>query len=280
MSSVAQRLTITEGAVIQGGSSTVEAKLTDGSGSPMPGISVAATGPTGLTFTTAATDAKGVARLTVNASGSITSGAKTVTFAAGSVDAKGVVRVLGKVADVIADDLELTQGSAASILVKVVDANGVRIPGRVLTFGSGDLVVSTQATTDSSGVARVAVTAPLTAAAGSRSIAVSDAGVVVGGVNVEVITGVASVTSYGTLAKGFEGTLRVQLRDASGVVVAGRNVSVVSTSGNLVVTGSAVTGDDGVAEVPVRVAADAYPGTVTLTYDNGTRSIKFGVVIR
>jgi len=280
VTSVAQRLVPADAKVTQSRSKLIDVRLTDGAGTPVAGVTVVGSGPTGLTFTSAVTDAKGVARVSVSATATVAAGVKNVVFTAGDVTVQGIVRVLGKVDDVIAEDIEITQGSAVAVSLKIVDVNGARVPDRVLTFSAGDLLVSSQVTTDAYGIARIAVTAPMTAAAGTRVISVLESGDVVGGFDVDVVTGVASITAFGKLAKGTSGTLKLQLRDATGAVIVGLPVTVVSPVSSVRITGSATTGDDGVADVPVTVSADALSGIVTFIFDTGYRIIKVGVVVQ
>jgi prepilin-type N-terminal cleavage/methylation domain-containing protein len=280
VNSVAQRLVITEATVTQGSSATLEVRLSDGAGTPVPGVQITATGPNGLTFNAATTDSKGVARLTMSASTSMTSGAKTVTVTAGTVDGQGVVRVVGRVVEIVAPSVSVDQGAAVGIEFKLFDVNGAKIANRALTFNGGDLVVSTQATSDANGVVRVVVTAPLTAGAGDRIVAVLEENLVVGGITVEVTTGVASATIYGQLTRGDTQTLRIQLRDANGNAVVGRSVTLVSSTSSMKFTGSAVTAVDGVADVPVRVDADALTGPVPVTFDTGSRTLRLLVVVK
>ena len=280
VNSVAQRLTIAEATITQGSTSILEVRLSDGAGSVLPGVQISASAPTGLTFSSATTDSSGLARLAFSASSSISSGAKTITVNAGSVEGQGVIRVVGRVSEIVAPISTVDQGSAIGIEFKLFDVNGSKIANRTLTFNGGDLIVSNSSTSDANGIVRLVVTAPLTAGAGDRIISVLEDNLVVGGVTVEVTSGVASATIYGYLIRGETQTLRLQLRDANGNAVAGRSVTLLSDTASIKFTGSAVTAADGVADVPVRVQAEAIAGPAQITFNLGSRTLRMIVIVK
>jgi hypothetical protein len=166
--------------VAQGGGTTVTFTVKDGAGVVMPGAAVTSTikaGVTGITVPSFTTDASGKKTVTISAGTAAKAGtypAATLTAGGSSVDLQ--VTVTATAAALTGQPASVRTQSAGTLTVTAKDAAGNPAAGVTVTFTAANgLSVSSQAVTNSNGVATAQVSAygvaagqyPVTASAGA-----------------------------------------------------------------------------------------------------------------
>jgi hypothetical protein len=172
---------------------------------------------------------------------------------------------------------------SANITALVKDANNNAISGVAVTIAAsaGSLVIS-QATTNSSGQAKAALSAS-GVAPGTAITVTATAGSVSKTVTVNVVNTqrtIAVVTSLPQIPSDASAvaTISALVRDASNNVVPGVTVAFQSTSGSLVVT-QAVTDATGVAKASLDAGNDPTNRSITVTATAGTATANVAVLV-
>jgi hypothetical protein len=171
----------------------------------------------------------------------------------------------------------------ANITALAKDANNNAVAGVTVTFSStaGSLVVS-QAKTDSSGMAKAALSAS-GAAAGSTITVTATTGATSGNIaisvvntqrTVSVVTSLPQIPSDGSRSA----TITALVRDANNNVLQGVNVNFVATSGALTVT-QAMTDASGVATATLSAGTDPTNRTITVTVTAGSATANLPVSV-
>ena len=181
-------LTSTPSSVAPGGTSTIQATVTDANANPVSAATVKFTTPTntsGGSFASASTptDINGIA--TVVYTGGTTVGADTLKGDAGSGVANTSTVTISASASVV-QSLSLALGSTTGVTgapqtVAVVAtvtnaAPTTKVAGQSVTFSASNGIVIASATTDKNGIATSSMTIPSTAAVGTFTVSAQTAG--------------------------------------------------------------------------------------------------------
>lgn len=171
----------------------------------------------------------------------------------------------------------------ANITALAKDAKNNAVSGVTITFSSnaGSLVVS-QAITDTSGIAKAALSASGVAAGGSISVTATtgsaSANVAISVVNtqrtVSLQTSQAQIPSDGSKLA----TITALVRDANNNVLPGVSVNFVATSGALTVT-QGTTDSSGVATATLGAGTDPTNRTITVTVTAGAATANLPVSV-
>jgi hypothetical protein len=250
-------------------------QVTDRGGTPIAGVSVTFSAPSGtLTGTPATTDASGNA--TVNYTTGTAAGTVTITASVNALNAPITANVTaGAAATLIISGGNNQSGQAGSILpdqvaVEIVDAYNNGVPGITVTFvdqsQSGTLNPST-AVSNASGVAQVSYQVPNTA--GTYQLAASALGLPTAAFT-EFATGdapanlvvVSGNNQTAPVNAALPQSLLVQVTDQGGNPIAGVSVIFSAPSGTL--TGTPATTDSN-GEAAVNYTTGTAAGAVTIT---------------
>lgn len=268
--------------VAAGGRVTWPVTVLDAAGGPIPGWSVAATtidGGDGLRLSgRATTDGSGQAQLSVGAAPSASGSQHTVRFTAAGAAAEATVTVTAAVSklETVNGPFRLAQGSTGTWTVRVTDINGDPLAGAPLTVGCAGCGLSFEAaTTDSAGVAGIAVTD----IDGPNPEGVYDVVVSIAGdarpARVAVRAAAATIEAGApvTVTSGGSGSASVVVVDASGNAVPGVPVTGTGPAG-ITVDGSRTDGR-GRAVLTIRATGSvpSGPHTVTVTADGVTAEL-------
>jgi hypothetical protein len=216
----------------------------------------------------ATTDASGVAKAALSASGAAAGSSITVTAKVGTVsstlmmpvvNAQQTISVITSLAQIPSD------GSKTAIISALLrDANNNVVPGVIVSFAatSGSLVV-TQAKTDATGTA----TATLSAGADptKRTITVTaKVGTATATVGVDVTGTTLTVSGPANLVLSNSGTYDVLLQNSANQGISGATVTLTSALGNTITPASAPTKVTGHATFTLK-ATVAGQDTITAT---------------
>jgi hypothetical protein len=231
-------------------SANITALVKDANNNAVSGATVTFSSSAGsLVVGQAKTDATGVAKAALSASGSAAGTAITVSAATGGITGKVVVnvvstqRTIGLTTSLPQIPSDSTKSATITALVR--DANNNAVSGVLVNFtaSSGGLTV-VQGTTDATGSA----TATLNAAGDptDRTITVTaTAGTASSTIPVDVTGTTLSVTGSATLVQGSQSTYSVALIDSGKNGIAGKTVTLASASGNTLSAPTVITNATG-----------------------------------
>jgi hypothetical protein len=215
----------------------ITALAKDANNNAVSGVTITFSSTAGsLVVTQAVTDASGVAKATLSASGVASGSSITVTAAAGTVSSTASVSVVNtqQTISLITSLPQIpSDGSKSAALTALVrDANNNVVSGTTVIFvsTSGALTV-TQAVTDASGTATATLNAGTDPT--NRTITVTaTAGTAIATLTVNVTGTTLSLNGPANLVLGNSGSYDVLLTSSSGLGIPGVAVTLTSASGN------------------------------------------------
>lgn len=221
----------------QGSSAAIEFTAYNGRNEPAAGIAfTATTNATGASVTASGTtDAEGTATLTVTLGTGTPTGELVITIDDGANQHQIRVRVISTVASVdVPAAAETAQYGNGTATVTARNAQGDPVPYAALTLTpeSGIFAPAT-VMTGTDGTALIAYTVGTTTAVGTRTIGVSYGGVLLAEVEIEVVTGIANLTTASTLKAGAVRTVRLTIADNDGGLIGGRDLTLVSVDSRI-----------------------------------------------
>jgi hypothetical protein len=247
----------------------ITALVKDTNNNAVSGVTVTFSSTAGsLVVGQAKTDATGVAKASLSASGVAAGTSITVTATAGTVSAtlampvvstQRTISVITSLAQVPSDG-----SKAANISALLRDANNNVVAGATVSFvaTSGSLVV-TQATTDATGTATATLSAGTDPS--TRTITVTaKVGTASATVNVNVTGTTLTLSGPANLVLNNSGTYDVLLQNSANQGISGATVTLTSATGNTIAPASSMTNGNGHATF-VLTATVGGQDTVTAT---------------
>ena len=264
--------------VSAGGTAKVVVKLLTASGSPVVGANLVVSGSSGLGVSSnPPTNSLGQATLTLTAAADATGeGSLTVSYdGSSSVIPVNVVSQASYVA-VNPEEFYLWQNQEKLVEIKAYDETGRPVSGLDLVLQPGDLEVTENGPTNSSGETTIVVKAPAGAAVGDRFVSIFSNGNLLDSITVKVVNGIGRVEILDKLTKGSTQKVRVKFWDTNNRPLTSAKVGLESLSSGMVVNSNAFTDSEGVASFEVYVKQNTPSGSVKLkaSYSGGSKDIQ------
>lgn len=264
--------------VSAGGTAKVLIKVLTAGGSPVSGANLVVSGSSGLGVTSnPPTNALGQTTLTITASAEAAGeGSLTISYdGSSSVVPVSVVSQASYVA-LDPDEFYLWQDQQKLVVIKAYDATGRPVSGLDLVVQPGDLEVTENGPTDSTGETTVVIKAPKGAAVGDRFVSVFSNDKLLDSIVVKVVKGISRVEILDKLTKGSTQEVRVRFWDTNNKPLADSKVGLESLSSSVAVNSNALTDDEGVASFEVYVKQNSPSGAIDLkaSYSGGSKEIQ------
>lgn len=267
----------------QGSNANLTFTAYNGRNEPAAGIaftgSVTATGATVTGTGTTGTD--GTATITVNVGTSTPVGELVVTIDDGANQHEIRIEVLSTVTAVeVPAAVEAAQYGNGTVTLTARNAQGAPVPFAVLDLSPDTGIFSPDSVvTKADGTATVAFTVGTDTATGTRNIAVSYDGTSVGNVEIDIVTGIANLTTASTLHAGGVRTVRITITDNDGELISGRDLNLIPDDSRIALaTATVQTNLFGYADFTVTVG-DIPAGTYDFTVNVDGRRIPLALQV-
>jgi type II secretory pathway pseudopilin PulG len=256
----------------QGDSGAVTFTAYNGRSEPAAGIPFTAsvTAPGATVTPSGTTNQDGEATVTVETGTNTPIGELVVTIGDGANEHQIRVEVVSTVTSVdLPGTTRVAQYGYASATVTARNAQGNPVPYALLEL-SPDTGVSAPETvvTAADGTARISFAIAGDATVGDHTIGISYTGIAIGDLELDVIEGIASLTTMATLEAGTTQPVRVTITDNDGELIGGRDLTLTAKDTRLVVVTATVRSNLlGYADFVITVGnvpAGSYQFTVTV----------------
>ena len=223
----------------QGENATLTFTAYNGRNEPAAGIAFTASVTAAGADVTASgtTAADGTATLVVTSGTNTPTGTLTITVDDGARQHQIRILVVSTVASVTGPT-NATRGAQygnATVTVTAYNGQGAAVPYAVLELDPDDgLYAPDSVMTGPGGTANVAFAVSGTATLGTKTIDVTYQGTSVGSISVNVVKGIANLTTDSTLTAGAAGTIRITTTAADGELLAGRSLTLTSDDPGIV----------------------------------------------
>ncbi|MFM7088925.1 MAG: hypothetical protein ACKOW9_05360, partial [Candidatus Paceibacterota bacterium] len=237
------------GSLRQGKFIDIDITLLDGVGALVSGRSITATTGTGLTLSSinpSGSDGKSVLRVSAGLSASI--GVRNVVISSGDSSLTVPVTIKSRVAAVSTDPVYVKQGGAASVVVELLDPNGVLVDNvEVSLSASTGVTVPEKLRSGVDGKLRFSVLTSSSAPLGDGSFSVSYDGVVIDTVSITVSSIDLRVRSSGVVSSGAGSrSISFTVEKGDGSKIEGKSLVVRSANSNVLINnGSCISSSVG-----------------------------------
>lgn len=269
--------------VALGGETTMKISLRTSGGGAIPGANIVAVGPPGVGFTSIPpTNATGQTEITVVASNNATPGESVIDLSYEGSTSSIQLNIISQASYVNINPSEvfLPQGAEKLVEVTAYDIKGKPVPGLDLTIQSGDLIVTKNGKTNSSGEMSFVLKAPQSAGLGERFVSVFSNGKLLDSLSAQVVPKLGLVTMLDSLTKNTTQKVRVSFKDISGKPLVNTKTGLESLSPGVIVNSTALTDNNGVATFEVTVRDNAKSGYLNFNVYYAGEVKKIGGVLK